>query len=152
LEKVLPAVQELCEKTGRWMGIEIVDVEIIRGNRGWVLRIYIDKAGGVTVDDCAVFSRQLDPVLDAEGFFPEQAYMLEVSSPGLTRPLKKRGDYARFRGKMAKIKTTEKIDGKNVFHGIIKGEKEGIVTVQMKEEDIHIPFEMIKKANLEFEG
>ena len=95
---------------------------------------------------------QLDPALDAEDFSPERTYSLEVSSPGLTRPLKKRADYARFKGKLVKIKTSEKIEGKNVFVGIIKGENEGIVTVYVKGEDTRIPFEMIKKAALEFEG
>ena len=152
MKNALPAVEKLCEDIGRWMGFEIVDIEFVPGNRGWVLRVYIDKEGGVTVDDCAAFSRQLDPALDAEDFSPERTYSLEVSSPGLTRPLKKRADYARFKGKLVKIKTSEKIEGKNVFVGIIKGENEGIVTVYVKGEDTRIPFEMIKKAALEFEG
>ena len=148
----LPAVEGLCENIGRWMGFEIVEIEFVQGSRGWVLRVYIDKEGGVTIDDCAAFSRQLDPALDAEDFFPGRAYALEVSSPGLTRPLKKLADYTRFKGKLVKIKTMEKIGGKNVFRGIINGEREGIITLRVKEEDIQIPFEIIKKATLEFEG
>ncbi len=152
MKNVLPVVEKLCEDIGRWMGFEIVDIEFVPGNRGWVLRVYIDKESGVTVDDCAAFSRQLDPALDAEDFSPERTYVLEVSSPGLTRPLKKRADYMRFKGKLVKLKTSEKIEGKNVFVGIIKGENEGIVTIYVKGKDTHIPFEMIKKAALEFEG
>jgi len=105
----------------------------------------------VTIDDCAAFSHQLDPRLDVENCFPGQAYTLEVSSPGLTRPLKKLRDYSRFQGRKVKIKTAREIDGRKVFKGTLVGEEEGRITVKNGKRDIVIPFEDIVKANLEFE-
>ena len=133
------------------MGFEIVDVAFVPGNRGWILRVTIDKEGGVTIDDCAIFSHQLDPRLDVEDCFPDQTYTLEVSSPGLDRPLKKLEDYKRFQGKKAKIKTAIDIGGQKVFRGILMGEQEGKIILQNGKKNIMIPFGEIVKANLEFE-
>jgi len=149
--KDLKLVEEICREIGDWMGFEIVDVEFVPGNRGWVLRVTIDKEGGVTIDDCAAFSHQLDPRLDVEDCFPAQVYTLEVSSPGLTRPLKKLQDYTRFKGRKVKIKTAREIDGRKVFKGTLVREEEGRITVKNGKRDIVIPFEDIVKANLEFE-
>jgi len=149
--KDLKLVEEICREIGDWMGFEIVDVEFVPGNRGWVLRVTIDKEGGVTIDDCAAFSHQLDPRLDVEDCFPGQVYTLEVSSPGLTRPLKKLQDYTRFQGRKVKIKTLREIEGRKVFKGVLAGERDGQITVKDGERDVVIPFEDIVKANLEFE-
>ncbi len=149
--KDLGVVEKMCQEIGEWMGYEIVDVEYVPGNRGWILRVTIDKEGGVTIDDCAAFSHQLDPRLDVENCFPGQRYTLEVSSPGLTRPLKKLKDFERFRGRKVRIKTGREIEGKKVFRGILKGEKEGTIELRDGRREIMIPFEDIVKANLEFE-
>ena len=149
--KDLKLVEEICREIGDWMGFEIVDVEFVPGNRRWILRVTIDKEGGVTIDDCAAFSHQLDPRLDVEDCFPGQAYNLEVSSPGLTRPLKKLQDYNRFQGRKIKIKTAVEIDGRKVFKGTLIGEEEGLIALRNGERDVVIPFEEIVKANLEFE-
>ncbi len=149
--KDLKLVEEICREIGDWMGFEIVDVEFVPGNRGWVLRVTIDKEGGVTIDDCAAFSHQLDPRLDVEDCFPGQVYTLEVSSPGLTRPLKKLQDYTRFQGRKVKIKTLREIEGRKVFKGVLAGERDGQITVKDGKRDVVIPFEDIVKANLEFE-
>ena len=149
--KDLKLVEEICGEIGDWMGFEIVDVEFVPGNRRWILRVTIDKEGGVTIDDCAAFSHQLDPRLDVEDCFPGQAYNLEVSSPGLTRPLKKLQDYNRFQGRKIKIKTAVEIDGRKVFKGTLIGEEEGLIALRNGERDVVIPFEEIVKANLEFE-
>ncbi len=147
----LKIVEEICRELGDWLGYEIVDVAFIPGNRGWILRVTIDKEGGVTINDCATFSHQLDPRLDVEDCFADQPYTLEVSSPGLERPLKRIEDYRRFQGKKVKIKTRREIDGHRVFRGILKGEQEGVIRVQENGKEIAVPFEDIKKANLEFE-
>lgn len=147
----LKIVEGICKEIGDWMGFEIVDVAFAPGNRGWILRVTIDKEGGISVNDCAAFSRQLDPRLDVEGCFPDQSYTLEISSPGLERPLKKLEDYRRFQGKKVKIKTTGEINGRKVFRGILKGEQEGIIKLQDGDREEEIPFDEIKKANLEFE-
>lgn len=147
----LKIVEEICREIGDWMGFEIVDVAFVPGNRGWILRVTIDKEGGVTIDDCAAFSHQLDPRLDVEDCFPDQAYTLEVSSPGLDRPLKKLEDYKRFQGKKVKIKTAGDIEGQKVFRGVLMGELEGKIILKNVGKNIMIPFEDIVKANLEYE-
>ncbi len=149
--KDLKVVEAICNEIGDWMGYEIVDVEFVPGNRGWILRVTIDKDGGVTIDDCAAFSHQLDPRLDVEDCFPGQAYTLEVSSPGLTRPLKRLQDYARFKGRKVKIKTSREFEGQKVFRGVLTGEEDGEIRLRDGKKEVTIPFEDIVKANLEFE-
>ncbi len=149
--KDLENVEGICREIGDWMGYEIVEVACVPGNRGMTLRVTIDKEGGVTIGDCAAFSHQLDPRLDVEDCFPGQSYTLEVSSPGLERPLKKIEDFRRFKGRKVKIKTLRDIGGQRVFRGILKGEHEGIVRIWSGGRDVEVPFEEIKKANLEFE-
>ena len=149
--KDLKVVEAICNEIGDWMGYEIVDVEFVPGNRGWILRVTIDKDGGVTIDDCAAFSHQLDPRLDVEDCFLGQAYTLEVSSPGLTRPLKRLQDYARFKGRKVKIKTSREFEGQKVFRGILTGEEDGEIRLRDGKKEVTIPFEDIVKANLEFE-
>ena len=103
IEKVsLPVIEEL--------GLELVDVQFRREQRGWVLRLIIDKQDGVNLDDCAVVSREISQLLDIEDFI-DQAYNLEVSSPGLNRPLKTMADFERFAGRKAKVKTSEPVEG-----------------------------------------
>lgn len=92
--------------------LELVDVEYRRESHGWVLRFFLDKDGGITLDDCAGASRQISSLLDVEDIIPT-TYTLEVSSPGLERPLKKAADFKRFIGKIAKIKTIDALDLEN---------------------------------------
>lgn len=98
---VLPLLKEL--------GLELVDIEYRREPHGWVLRFFLDKEGGITLDDCAAASRQISSLLDVEDIIPT-AYSLEVSSPGLERPLKKRADFERFIDHLVKIKTVDAMD------------------------------------------
>ncbi len=147
----LRKVERICHEIGEWMGYEIVDVAFIPGNWGWVLRITIDKEGGISVNDCAAFSHQLDPRLDVENCFHDRSYTLEVSSPGLERPLKRLEDFRRFKGKKVKIKTASEIQGQKVFRGILQGEQEGIIRLQSEGSELEIPFKEIKKAHLEFD-
>ena len=95
---------------------ELVDVEYVKEGADWYLRAYIDKEGGITVDDCEIVSRQLEQVLDAKDIITG-AYILEVSSPGLTRPLKKEKDYARNLGKPVEVHTFKPVDGDKEFIG-----------------------------------
>ena len=106
---------------------ELVDVEYVKEGSDWYLRIYIDKEGGINIDDCEVFSRELEKILDAEDFIQE-AYILEVSSPGLTRPLKKEKDYLRNLGKPVEVHTFKPIDGVKEFIGdLLRYDKESVV-------------------------
>lgn len=97
-------------------GFELVDVEYVKEGADWYLRAYIDKEGGISVDDCEIVSRQLEQVLDAKDIITG-AYILEVSSPGLTRPLKKEKDYARNLGKPVEVHTFKPVDGDKEFIG-----------------------------------
>ena len=109
---------------------ELVDVEYVKEGGNWYLRAYIDKEGGITVDDCEAVSREFGDRLDEEDFI-EESYILEVSSPGLGRPLKKEKDYARSLGKRLEIRTFRSIDRQKEFYGILKGYEENSVTVEL---------------------
>ncbi len=100
------------------MGLELVEVQYRQEGHGWVLRLFIDGANGVGIDECTKVSREMNVFLDVEDFIPH-AYHLEVSSPGLERPLLKAEDYKRFAGKKARIKVRHPIDGQKVFIGRI---------------------------------
>ena len=98
---------------------ELVDVEYVKEGSNWYLRAYIDKPGGITVDDCEAVSRRLSDLLDEEDFI-DDAYILEVSSPGLGRPLKKDKDFARSIGEEVEIRTFRPVDHEREFTGVLK--------------------------------
>ena len=100
--------------------VELVHVEVAGTNRDLVLRIYIDKEGGVTLDDCSEVSRKVEAMLDAEDAIPVR-YVLEVSSPGIERELYSLADFEKFTGRLAKIKMSETVDGQKTFVGTITG-------------------------------
>lgn len=108
---------------------ELVDVEYVKEAGNWYLRAYIDKEGGITVDDCEVISRAFSDLLDKEDFI-EDSYILEVSSPGLGRPLKKEKDYARSMGKELEIRTYRPIDKQKEFYGILTAYDNNSVTIE----------------------
>ena len=99
---------------------ELVDVEYVKEGSNWYLRAYIDKPGGITVDDCEVVSRALSELLDQNDFI-EDSYILEVSSPGLGRPLKKEKDFQRSLGEEVEIRTYRAINRQKEFVGVLKG-------------------------------
>ena len=107
---------------------ELVDVEFVKEAGTWFLRAYIDKPGGITIDDCELISRALSDQLDKDDFI-EEAYILEVSSPGLGRPLKKEKDYVRNMGKEIEIRTYRVIDRCKEFTGILKAYDDTSVTI-----------------------
>jgi ribosome maturation factor RimP len=138
------------------MGIELVDIEFGKVGRDAVLRLFIDKDGGVMLDDCANVSRELSMILDVDEVISVN-YTLEVSSPGLDRPLKKQSDYERFAGRLIKVKTYEPLlddkgNKRKTFLGKLDGLVEGVVKMTLAEgQTASIPLERIAKANLEFE-
>ncbi len=111
---------------------ELVDVEYVKEGGTWYLRAYIDKEGGITVNDCELVSREMNEILDREDYI-EDSYIFEVSSPGLGRPLKKEKDYARSMGKELEIRTYRAIDKKKEFYGILTDYDEKKVTIQTEE-------------------
>lgn len=115
-------------------GFELVDVEYVKEAGNWYLRFYIDKEGGITVDDCEAVSRIFSDKLDELDFI-EDAYIMEVSSPGLGRPLKKEKDYARSMGKEVEIRTYRPIDKEKEFYGILSAYDESSVTITTEEQE-----------------
>jgi len=138
------------------LGLELVEIEFIPEGRQMVLRIFIDKEGGIMLDDCAAVSKELSALLDVEDIIPGK-FSLEVSSPGLNRPLKSRADYERYTGKLIKIKTFTPIadDAGNLrktFLGKLVGVDGDLIYLKLLEgQSATIPFSAVAKANLEFE-
>ena len=134
--------ESLCESEG----MELVHIEAVSSD-GVILRIYIDKPGGVLMEDCVKISRQLGDILDIDLKF-EDEYRLEVSSPGIDRPLVKRNDFDRFKDSGVKISTDTPIDGRRKFKGRLMGLVEDNVIVEIDGQDYAIPFDLISKARL----
>jgi len=120
LSRVADEVRALAGPIAGTQGLELVDVEFRREARGWVLRVYLDSPRGIGVADCQAVSERLGDRLDAEGLI-EHPYALEVSSPGLDRPLRAAVDFTRFAGRRARIRTTEPLNGQRNFQGILRG-------------------------------
>ena len=138
------------------MGFELVELEFLRQGKGHVLRLYIDKPGGITLDDCADVSREFSLILDVEDCIPGR-YDLEVSSPGLNRPIKRLEDYKKFTGRLAQVKTAELLEDekgsrRKTFLGVIEAVEGDTIVIRLKEGPLaRIPFGLISKGNLEFE-
>lgn len=131
-------------------GMELVDIDFKSEGKSRLLRVFIDKEGGITVDDCADISRELSAVLDVNEII-NSSYRLEISSPGLRRPLKKPADFLRFTGKKVKIRTFSPVSDRKTFVGELLGIEEGQVFVEVDGVKYTIPSEKISKANLEIE-
>jgi len=131
----------------RALGFELVDVEYAADGGRNVLRIYIDSPAGITVDDCAKVSRQVSAVLDVEDPIPEQ-YVLEVSSPGLDRPLVKREDFERFAGQQVKVRMREAVTGRRNFKGTLVGVEGDAIVVHVDQERYSLPMAKIERARL----
>ena len=112
---------------------ELVDVEFVKEGSDWYLRVYIDKDGGITVDDCELISRAFNEILDREDYISEQ-YIFEVSSPGLMRPLKKEKDYKRSVGKLIDIKLYKPFDKCKDFTGVLDSYDKDTVTIKMDDD------------------
>ncbi len=164
----LEKVREAAERVARSEGLEVVDVEWKIGKQRF-LRVYIDRVppakpaevagGGTPADpfpkishaDCQRVSQQLSVILDVEELVPGPGYILEISSPGMDRALKKAGDFERFTGRLAKIATNEPIGEGKFFEGRLKGFAEGKVRMELQGKEaqvVEIPLETIRKANL----
>jgi ribosome maturation factor RimP len=144
-------VREVAERAASERGLELVHVEFAGGARAPVVRVFIDKPGGVTHEDCSEVSRHMSTVLDVEDFIHE-AYTLEVSSPGLERGLYGRADYERFAGRLARLKTRGAVGGQRNFRGRIVGaEGDEVIFDDRTNGRVRIPFAEIAKANLEID-
>lgn len=157
-ETVVDKVRAIAERVAAGYGLEIFDVQFRREAPGMVLRVQIDRPGAaakeddsVSVGDCASVSRDLSAIFDVEEVVPT-AYTLEVSSPGLDRPLRRLDDYRRFTGRLAKIVMREKVDGQGFFRGTIAGVEGQDVLINGDDRRTHrVPLDVISRANLEVE-
>ena len=136
--------EELLEPIVTGYGFELVDVEYVKEAGNWYLRAYIDKPGGITVDDCEIVSRQFSDILDEKDYISD-SYIFEVSSPGLGRPLKKEKDFKRSLGEEVEIRTYRAIDRQKEFVGILKAYDKETVTIEY-EDDTEQVFERVDIA------
>jgi ribosome maturation factor RimP len=144
---VATRAESLVRKTVEAEGFELVYVDYRPQGGRSVLRVFVDKVGGVNISDCAELSRRLSVLLDVEDPIPGE-YVLEVSSPGLERPLFKEEDYRKFMGHEIRLTTTEKIEARRNFVGYIRDFADSVLTLECEIQTYRIPFEKIKKANL----
>ena len=143
--KVAQEAFELAEPVVTGLGFDLVDCSYVKEARGMVLTLYIDKRGGIGIDDCETVSRAVDPIIDESGSIDPDFF--EVSSPGLTRPLETEKDYNRYAGEKADISLYKPIDGKKSFTAAIKGAEDGKATFVFDNgEEMTLEFENIAKA------
>jgi ribosome maturation factor RimP len=142
-------LNSLVERVAAGLGYEVVDIEYRPHPRNGLLRVYIDKPEGIVLDDCEAVSRQLSAMLDVEDPIPGQ-YRLEVSSPGLDRPLRKAEDFVRFAGEMVKIRMSMPSHaGQRNFSGKLLGMKDQDVVIEVDGQECHLPLGGIEKARIE---
>ena len=145
--EVVAVVWELAEPICNVEGMELIHVEYQREVGGRILRLYVDKPGGITLGDCSEISSQLGDILDLK-LETEDAYTLEISSPGLDRPVSRLSDFKKFKGEMAKIKIAQPINGQKKFKGILSGVMESDILLKTEKETVSIPYQDIIKARL----
>lgn len=153
-------IEEIAGRVAQSHGLELVEVELRGGGKARMLRIFIDRPGGVTHEDCAGFSREVSTIFDVEDAVPGGSYTLEVSSPGLDRKLSKPQDYERFLGSLAKLTTRDPVQGSRHFTGRLKELHDGRVKLELSssgkkkankpapEGDLEIDLANVEKANL----
>ncbi len=140
----MAAIESKIEPAVTGLGYELVDVQASNGGR--LLRVFIDKPGGINVDDCATVSRQLTRVLPVEGVDFER---LEVSSPGLDRPLRKESDFARFAGQKAELRMrTPDATGRRKFVGVLRGAEAGRVSMELEGTTVALALDDVERAKL----
>lgn len=150
-ETVAEQVIPLAERAARRAGCQLAYARYVRESGGWVLRIVIDRNGGVSVEDCANVSRQLSAMLDVDDLIPNP-YNLEVSSPGLDEELLVARDYERFKGRAVRVETEGAVDGRTTFRGTLRGLTGGLVLIEGEQgESWKVPFKQVREARLEVE-
>ncbi|MGI9860365.1 ribosome maturation factor RimP [Moorella naiadis] len=151
MSKLTTLIQDLVEPVLTPLGYELIDLQYGREGGRYILRLFIDRPEGIGLDDCEKASRAVGEILDREDPIPN-SYYLEVSSPGLERPLKKEDDFKRFTGRRVKLRTFTPIDGQRHFQGRLRGYQEGAVTLELPEgQQLAIPLEQVATARLVFD-
>ena len=156
--QALDQIRAIAERVAHSRGLEVWDVQSRRETAGHVVRVFIDRPGpssspdeSVSIEDCEQVSREIGTILDVEDPLPF-AYTLEVSSPGLNRPLRGEQDYRRFAGRLAKIVVSEAVDNQTAFEGRLRGVEDGTVLLEGSKARMHrLPLRLITRARLEVE-
>jgi len=148
--KVAEQVEAAITPVVKEADLELVDVEYVKEGGNWYLRVFIDKLGGVDLDDCQMMSEKIDKILDELDPIP-QAYFLEVSSPGIERPLKKPADFERFMGHLVNITTFAPINGSKSFTGNLTGYHQAGIEIEVKGKPVVIPHDQVANARLAVE-
>jgi len=144
---LLAVVDEISAPVLKELGLELVDIEYVKEGGDWFLRIFIDKSGGVSHRDCEAVSKRLDPLLDEKAPIT-RSYYLEVSSPGLNRPLKKLSDYQRYIGYKVNITTYAPLQGRKMFSGKLAGVEDGSVLLVEENGKTIISIDNVASARL----
>ena len=150
MSKVTEKVTQLAEPVAAELGLEIWDVEYIREAGQWYLRVYIDKDGGVSINDCEAMSRTMDPLLD-EADPIQEAYVFEVSSAGVERELKRERDFARYMGALAEVKHYQPLNGAKSHVGKLAGYDNGAVTLNVNGEELYFEKAQVAQVRLRME-
>lgn len=152
-QAVAGRVQDLAERVCGREGLEVWEVEVLGSGRSRIVRVFIDKPGGVTHADCELVSQQLGTLLDVEEAVPDGGYHLEISSPGVERKLRHIGDFSRFAGEKVRVTLRAPLDGQRRWEGVIRGVEGGqdILLETAAGKTIRVRMEQIEKANLKFD-
>ena len=145
----LEHVRQIAERVTASQGLELVDVELRGGGKARLLRLFIDKPGGVTHEDCAFVSRELGTILDVEDAIPGGSYTLEVSSPGLDRKLVKAADFERFAGRRVRLSTRQPVEGSRHFEGRLQGLRDGRIALEVGSKKVAAHAVEIELGNIE---
>jgi ribosome maturation factor RimP len=149
-QSIVQGVSDLVEGILEEMGFELVEVEYIHNLGRWILRLVIDKEGGVTIDDCAKVSNELGDLIDVKNFI-DHSYALEISSPGLDRPLKKEKDVLKAMNKKIKLKMLTPVEGRRNYSGYLRDFENGMLHVEIETGLVALPWSEVDKANLIYE-
>ena len=149
-KSLIEAITELTEPIISSEGLELIDVEYQKESRGWILRFYVDTAGGVTISHCSRLNQQIGDILEVKDIIPH-GFILEVSSPGLNRILKREKDFITHCGETITVKTSEPIEQRKNFQGKRLGYKEGTITVNVDNHEVVIPLPLITRARIKYQ-
>lgn len=147
---VAQSVEDLITPALNTEGLELVDVEYKKEGKDWALRVFIDKPGGITLQDCQATSHRVEDMIEIDGLIPSH-YVLEVSSPGLDRLLKKEKDFLKYKGRRIRLTTFSPINHQKKFKGTIQDCKEDTLILEDRQKVVQIPLTNIAKARLEIE-
>jgi len=150
-QAVIERVRAIVERVVSSEGIEVVDVELLGGGNRRLLRISIDKPGGVTHADCEFVSREVGTILDVEDAVPGGSYVLEVSSPGVERKLTRPRDFERFLGRKARIVLREPVENRRAWEGVLAAFHDGVVTLESSGRPMEFRLDQLERAHLKFD-